>query len=228
MLHRDHHELLLKQILRDLYKHKRIQGQIAFKGGTCLYIFYDLPRFSTDLDFNLLDTNGFDHNEITGILKKYLQLDEISSKANTWFWLGSYEKGLQKIKVEVSKREYPDEYTNLEFLGILVPTMKPAYMFAHKLCAITDRNRLQNRDIYDTWFMFDKQWEPSEEIIRIRTGKSKMEYFRELVNLLESPKVQKRSILDGLGDVLDSKQKAWVKENLLNEVIFQLKVRSTL
>ena len=42
-------------------------------------------------------------------------------------------------------------------------------MFAHKLCAITDRKKLQNRDLYDSWFMFEKGFEINEEIINEET-----------------------------------------------------------
>lgn len=225
MLNREKHEIILKQILKDIYKSSSLPGQLGFKGGTCLYIFYDLNRFSTDLDFNLM-SEDFNPEDISQIVEKYLKIEDFSSKRNTWFWLGSYEKGLQKIKVEISKRDYPDKYANLDFLGITVPTLKQEYMFAHKLCAITDREKLQNRDLYDSWFMFEKKgWEPNEEIIRIRTGKSSKEYFKELVSFIKK-NTKNRKILDGLGEVLDEKQKIWVKEHLVEELLFQLKVRS--
>lgn len=39
--------------------HKNIMLQIlGFKGGTAAYIFYDLNRFSTDLDFDLTKRLG--------------------------------------------------------------------------------------------------------------------------------------------------------------------------
>ena len=223
MLDKSRHEIIMKQILGDIFKHANLQGQLAFKGGTCLYIFYNLNRFSTDLDFNL-KSDEFDSEEITNILKKYLTINDYSSKRNTWFWLGSYEKGLQKIKLEVSKREYPDKYINKNYFGILIPTMAQEYMFAHKLCAITDRKKLQNRDLYDAWFMFDKQWEPNTEIIRIRTGKSEPDYFRDLIKFIER-KVDRHYILDGLGEVLDEKQKNWVRDHLVDELFFQLNIR---
>lgn len=196
---------------------------MAFKGGTCLYIFYGLNRFSTDLDFNLR-SEKLDHEEITKILKKYLNIEDFSSKRNTWFWLGSYEKGLQKIKIEISKRDYPDKYINKNYFGILIPTMDPEFMLAHKLCAIMDRKKLQNRDLFDTWFMFDKQWDPNEDIISIRTGKSKIEYYKDLVKFIEK-EVDKKYILEGLGEVIDEKHKNWVRDHLVEELLFQLKIR---
>lgn len=71
MLNRSRHEIILKQILGDIFKHEKLQGQVAFKGGTCLYIFYGLNRFSTDLDFNLRSAQ-LNHEEIKKILEKYL------------------------------------------------------------------------------------------------------------------------------------------------------------
>lgn len=223
MLNTSKHEIILKNILRDIFKHDNLQGQLAFKGGTCLYIFYDLKRFSTDLDFNLR-TNSLNHQGITQILEKYLSIEDSSSKRDTWFFLGSYEKGLQKIKVEISKRGYPDKYINKNFMGISIPTMAPEYMFAHKLCAVTDRRKLQNRDLFDSWFMFDKQWEPNDEIIKLRTKKSTIEYYKMLIDFVKN-NVDKNRILDGLGEVLDEKQKSWVKNNLVDELLFQLGIR---
>lgn len=223
MLNREKHEIILKQILKDIYKNNILQNQLAFKGGTCLYIFFNLNRFSTDLDFNVIG-NNFDFDELTKILEKYIDIDDFSSKKNTWFWLGTYEKGLQKIKIEVSKRDFSDKYINKNYFGILIPIMHPEYMFAHKLCAITDRSRLQNRDLYDSWFMFEQQWEPNEDIIKVRTNKSKNEYFTFLVDYINK-NVDKNKILDGLGEVLGKKQKVWVKDNLIDELIFHLNIR---
>lgn len=223
MLNKERHEIILKQILKDIFKNDKLQGELAFKGGTCLYIFYNLNRFSTDLDFNLT-AKDFDFEELTKILEKYIKIEDFFSKRNTWFWIGTYEKGLQKIKVEISKRDFPDKYINKNYFGVLIPTMQPEYMFAHKLCAITDRKKLQNRDLFDSWFMFEKQWEPNEEIIKLRTGKSKTEYFRNLIEYINK-EVNKKNVLDGLGEVLDEKQKKWVKEHLIEDLIFQLNIR---
>ena len=50
-----HRNLLLK-ILKDIYSDTALGPVLGFKGGTAAYFFYDLPRFSVDLDFDLLDT----------------------------------------------------------------------------------------------------------------------------------------------------------------------------
>src|SRR5258708_37439260 len=102
MLHVPKHEQMLKNILRDVYTNANLQASLAFKGGTCLYMFYGLDRFSVDLDFNLR-TDTFDVEALNTIIGKHLQTIERENKRNTWFWLGSYEKAFQKVKVEISK-----------------------------------------------------------------------------------------------------------------------------
>lgn len=49
------HKFFLLQLLKDIYTDMEISSSLGFKGGTALMFFYDLPRFSVDLDFNLLD-----------------------------------------------------------------------------------------------------------------------------------------------------------------------------
>src|SRR6185312_10317801 len=200
MLNRQRHEQLLKNILRDIYTTPQLQGRLAFKGGTCLYMFYGLDRFSVDLDFNVT-AQDFPDDVVNKIISSYLTIHDQKQKYFTWLWLGSYEKGSQKVKVEINKREFPDTYINMDFYGITIPTMSPDCMFAYKLCAITDRPKLQNRDLFDAHFMFKKDFAINEEIIKIRTGKTTKEYFSYLVDFIEK-KVNPNMILEGLSELL--------------------------
>jgi len=47
------HRLFMIKILKDIYSNFELSSLLGFKGGTALYLFYELPRFSVDLDFNL-------------------------------------------------------------------------------------------------------------------------------------------------------------------------------
>ncbi|MCL5113166.1 MAG: nucleotidyl transferase AbiEii/AbiGii toxin family protein [Patescibacteria group bacterium] len=223
MINRQKHEQILKSILRDIYTNPSLQASLAFNGGTCLYIFYGLDRFSVDLDFNLR-SDKFDSDKLNGIIQKYIQVTDRSNKHYTWFWLGGYEKTLQKIKVEVSKRDFPDRYINKDFYGLTVSILESSCMFAHKLCAITDRKKIQNRDLYDAHFMFNKQFDINEEIIKLRTGKTTKEYFKELVTFLEK-EVTDNNILEGLGELLSEQQKKSVRATLKRDLLFDLKSR---
>lgn len=224
MLDRVKHEIILKKILIDIYNNKLFQNKLVFKGGTCLYFFHGLNRFSTDLDFNIL-TEEFDEQSFTELIANYISIDEGLKKHYTYFWIGSYETGKQKIKIEINNRKWPDSYQNQNLYGLSVPCLDTGSMFAHKLCAILDRKRLQNRDLYDSWFMFNNNFPLKEEIITLRTGKSVKDYFKELISFLENNRI-KTSVLDGLGEVLDEKHKVWVKHNLYDKLLIELKLRS--
>ena len=50
------HRFYLTQILADIYSDKELALCLGFKGGTALMLFHNLPRFSVDLDFDLLET----------------------------------------------------------------------------------------------------------------------------------------------------------------------------
>lgn len=223
MLHVSKHEQVLKNILRDIYTNSNLQASLSFKGGTCLYMFYGLDRFSIDLDFNLR-AETFDDEALNIIVEKHLRVIDREDKRNTWFWLGSYEKAFQKVKVEVSKRDYPDEYVNQDFYGLTISTMAPSYMFAHKLCAITDRKKLQNRDIYDAHFMFSKNFEIADEIIKLRTGKATKEYLADLIPFIEK-RVTANNVLNGLGELLADTQKDSVRATLKRAILFDLRSR---
>lgn len=57
MFNKDKHTLIMTQILKDIYSDVTISSLLGFKGGTAAYLFYDLPRFSVDLDFDLLENS---------------------------------------------------------------------------------------------------------------------------------------------------------------------------
>jgi len=48
------HKTNLTNILIDIYKDSLLGSVLGFKGGTAAMLFFNLPRFSVDLDFDLL------------------------------------------------------------------------------------------------------------------------------------------------------------------------------
>ena len=228
MLEINKHKVVLLQILREIFGDADLAGKLVFKGGTCLLLFHGLDRFSTDLDFDLRDcVTEIDRVRITKILGKYLKLEQDYEKHFTYYWTGSYKSGYQHVKVEINKRRWPQAIENKDFYGMTIPTLASEKMFAHKLCAIMDRKTLQNRDLYDAYFMFSKGFSIDDEIIRLRTGLSTREYLERLAESLSAPQIGK-NILHGLGEVLSEKRKNWVKDNLVRELVAQIKIFITL
>ncbi|MCL4377779.1 MAG: nucleotidyl transferase AbiEii/AbiGii toxin family protein [Actinobacteria bacterium] len=72
-------ELLQVYVLNYIYTDLRYNKNLIFTGGTCLKIFYDLPRLSEDLDFDYLnDVNTTQLiNDIEAYFKKQFQYKRI-------------------------------------------------------------------------------------------------------------------------------------------------------
>ena len=139
------------QILEDIYQNIQISSVLGFKGGTAAYLFYELNRYSLDLDFDLLKPEARElvFQEVKKITEKYAQIKERYLKKNTIFFLLSYGPEERNIKIEVSTRGTNDQYHVLNYLGISMLVMKREDMFAHKLIALCQRKNLANRDLFD-------------------------------------------------------------------------------
>ena len=95
--------------------------------------------------------------------------------------------------------------------------MEKSTIFANKLVALIDRENLANRDVYDVHFFFRKLFDVNEAVVLERTGKSLKEYYAFLLEFLKR-EVEGKNLLQGLGEVIDAKQKAFVKEKMLKEL----------
>jgi predicted nucleotidyltransferase component of viral defense system len=223
MLDIGRHRFILVQILKDIYSNCEINTQLGFKGGTACYLFYGLPRFSVDLDFTLL--NEVKREEVflhTGkILSDYGDLKDAKAKRQTLFFLLFYEEHSTNIKVEVSLRTYPDRFEVRNYLGIPMQVMIKEDIMAHKLVAFLDRHTVANRDLFDLWYFFKNNWDINREIVEMRTGKTLELYLKKCIERLRS--INTTYILQGLGEVLDEKQKQWVKNNLKKDLLFLMR-----
>jgi len=221
------HKNVLIKILKDIYTDSTIGPLLGFKGGTAAYFFYNLDRFSVDLDFDLLDVGKKDYvfERIKKILEKYGLIKEVVKKRFNLFYVLSYEDkvpGGQNIKVEINCRNFDSKYEVKTYLGISMKVMVREDMFAHKLCALFERVGKTNRDIYDVWFFLNNNWPINKEIVEKRTKMPFKKFLKKCIGVLE--KLSDRGILAGMGELFDEAKKRWVKENLRKEVIFQLKL----
>jgi len=223
MLNIAKHRKIMFEILREIFQ-SPAGNWLGFKGGTMLYFFHNLDRFSVDLDFDLLDETRkkdvFDQTE--KILKKYGKIKDKTDKRFTLFFLLDYEKNKPNIKVEISKRKYPENrYETRNFYGIDVKVLKIEDAFAHKLIAATERKRFASRDFYDIYFLFSKNISFNEEIIRSWTKKNGRAYLQYLKKFIEK-RIPERRLLEGIGELLDEKRKNWARNNLKKELLAQI------
>lgn len=230
MLNREKHQLIMGQVLKDIYTDVTISPLLGFKGGTCAYFFYNLPRFSVDLDFDLLVVNEENQKlvlaKIVTILSKYGQIKDQYIKRFTVFALLSYGDDDHNIKIEINVRKLAenikDHYEIKEFLGISMFVAKKDYLFAGKLSALTLRNETAMRDIFDIYHFAKSNWDINAEVIKERTGKTTKEYLADCVFFIE--KVKDNQMLQGLGELVDGeKEKEWIRTHLKTDSIFMLK-----
>ena len=218
------HKNILIKILKDIYADTSLGFLLGFKGGTAAYLFYGLDRFSVDLDFDLLDKTREQEvlDKVGGIAQKYGIIKEKSDKRYNLFILLSYSNKAQNVKIEMNKRNFNSHYEVKSYLGISMLVMKQKDMFAHKLVAMTERKKTTSRDIYDVHFFLNDNWEINREIVEKRMDMKLVDYLQKCIKFVEN--FPDNKILTGLGELLDEKQKVWVKAKLKTDTIFLLKL----
>lgn len=99
------HKFLMMQILKDIYSDALLASVLGFKDGTALMFFYQLPRFSVDLDFNLLDTDKQEEvfRRVREILLKYGKIHDEAIKFYGPLLVLDYGAGLKIICNVASK-----------------------------------------------------------------------------------------------------------------------------
>jgi len=224
MININKHRHYLMQILRGIYADKLLASSLGFKGGTALMFFYDLPRFSVDLDFNLLvlDKHDVVYEKLRKIVAACGTIHDEAKKYYGDILVLDYGEGERKLKVEVSNRQFCDSYEIKNLLGISVRVMKISQMFSHKLCALLDRDVLVNRDIFDCHFFMQKKTALCSSIIEQRMGMPLNEYLEKCIETIEQ--LGRRSLLDGLGELVAEEQKSFIRNDLKNETISLLKL----
>ena len=225
MLDRNVHKTILLQILKDIYTDTSLGPILGFKGGTAANFFYDLGRFSVDLDFDLLksDKDIFVFENVASILQAYGTIKEKYRKKNTLLFIISYDEKSQNIKVEINCRAFGSRYELKNYFGISMLIMTKSDMFAHKLVAVLERKKTANRDVYDIWHFLKNRWPINKEIVEKRTGINFKNYLNKCIEFIDS--LSDRNILSGMGELLDERQKTWAKTNLRKDTVFLLKVR---
>jgi predicted nucleotidyltransferase component of viral defense system len=219
------HKNILISILKDIFTDPSVGPYVGFKGGTAVLLFYNLPRFSVDLDFDLLDQAKEEtvFDAVHEILKKFGQVKAQKKRYSLFFLLAYKDKleGAQNIKVEINKRTFGSRYEVKQYLGIPMQVMVQEDMVAHKLVAMHERIGKTNRDIFDVWFFLQNNWPINKNIIEQRTNMAYKDFLQICIKELEN--MSSRNILSGIGELLNEKQKAWAKAKLIPETLFLLK-----
>ena len=224
MLDINKHKFYLVSVLKDIYADAELATALGFKGGTAHMLFYDLPRFSVDLDFNLLapEKSKGVYNKIRKILFRYGKIRDEAEKHFGLLIVLDYGEKERNLKIEISNREFPDSYETKNYLGIPVKVMVKPDMFAHKLCALLDRNMIANRDVFDVYFFMQQKTPINKNIVEKRMDMEFKEYIDSCIIKIE--KLPGKNLLNGIGELVNNNLKSFVREQLKEETIQLLKM----
>ncbi len=197
-------EYLQTIILSSIYK-QNLGKSMFFMGGTALRFFYNMPRFSEDLDFDTPGLNFKDFGKILkhieeGLVKEGFVPKVSFERKNNLYVAELYfedfmrlygitdKRGLDlMIKIEVYKPRWKLEIESdvlslygYNFSSIL---LGKGNLLSEKLSALFNRKR--GRDIYDTLFMLKRQFPFNKGVLAANKieGSPKeliLEYFRKL------------------------------------------------
>lgn len=218
------HKNILLQILKDIYSDTSISSHLGFKGGTAAMMFYGLPRYSVDLDFDLLDKSKEKEvfERINKIISTYGKITESYIQKNNLKHVVSYEANAPQIKIEVNLRQFGSQYEVKTFLGISMLVMTKEDMFAHKLMAMYERVGKTSRDIFDVQYFAKNNWSINKKIVEERSGFSFKETLEKIIEQLEL--MDNKYILDGLGELILESQKDSARAKLKSDTIFLLRI----
>ncbi|MDZ7586248.1 MAG: nucleotidyl transferase AbiEii/AbiGii toxin family protein [Patescibacteria group bacterium] len=161
-------EYLQLLFLESLYQHSKSSG-IIFKGGTAIHLIYKAPRFSEDLDFNVLVSPAQFTIIIKSVFANLFRSYEIAFKARKTITGKRYLltaspmviKNSTYVNLDFSFREktLTNETTiittDFPFIpNSLVHHMNRDEIVAEKIRAILTRR--QGRDIYDLWYLLSQ------------------------------------------------------------------------
>jgi len=188
--------------------------ELVFKGGTCLKLCYNLPRFSEDLDFN----TSLEPGEIESMVKDALQgfrqlgIEVTIERSQTFKETSSYTAHLRlkgplyngnksstnTIQIDAGKRtgtvlapnvrQVSSPYPDLPSYFLSVMQLKE--ILAEKIAAMASRS--QGKDLFDVWFLLHET-ELSisllEQKVELKRGTminmpSEADYMRDVSDLL--------------------------------------------
>jgi predicted nucleotidyltransferase component of viral defense system len=193
----------------------RAGSQIAFKGGTALKLFFDLPRYSEDIDYDSLP--GVSAQELMNALRKLFAKSrcEITDEAIKYFTIllelrfAGPERHF-RVKIEISTREKELETTILSFRGVPILTLEPSFLMTEKLLTFVDRQA--GRDIFDAWFILEHGYPLKESLIK-RTFAGYKNLYQAMLNIVE--KADTKKILRDTGKLLGEDHRNWIRTSFL-------------
>ena len=202
------------EIVQDIAKSKA-GARIAFKGGTALKLFFDLPRYFEDIAYDCLP--GVSAQELMKTIRDLFEKRrwEITDKAIKYFTIllelrfPGPERHF-RVKIEISTRKKEVETTILSFRGVPILILEPSFLMTEKLLTFVDRQA--GRDIFEAWFILKHGYPLKESLIK-KTFAGYKNLYQAMLNILE--KANTKKILRDTGKLLGEDHRNWIRTSFL-------------
>ena len=194
----------LKEIIQEIVLSGLSRGnffnEAAFYGGTALRIFYNLDRFSEDLDFALLEPNkDFDISKYFNYIQKELKAYGINLNITTKeknFDSNITSAFLKGDTLDVEQYINPNDIYEDKYKLLPSPHQIKLYdkesLFAGKIHAILCRgwnNRVKGRDLYDYIFFLASDTKVNIELLKNKLIESNYIIEKEKFDINELKKI---------------------------------------
>ncbi|MGD8523016.1 MAG: nucleotidyl transferase AbiEii/AbiGii toxin family protein [Desulfobacterales bacterium] len=192
-------------------------SNIAFKGGTALKLFHNLPRYSEDIDYDSLSkTSPQKLMEIikSAIAKRRWEITDDAVKYHTVLLelrFAGPERNF-RVKIEISTREKELKTTIESLRGVPVLTLEPSFLMTEKLITFVERQA--GRDIFDAWFILNNAYALDEPMIIKNFGDNKR-FFRVILGVINN--IESTKMLRDTGKLLSLDHRNWIKTSFLSD-----------
>ncbi len=192
-------EYIQYKILETIYSSK-FNTDLVFMGGTSLRIIYNNQRFSEDLDFDNIDLEKDDFEDLIKLVKKELKLEGFSVETRIVYKKAFhcyikipeilYKEGLSNlatqkltIRIDTTPQNYEyepdvklldrfDVYQNAKVVPIEI-------LMSQKIAALLERKRAKGRDFFDVSFLISKRIKPDMKYLNKKLDIDNIEDLRK-------------------------------------------------
>ncbi|MCK4989885.1 MAG: nucleotidyl transferase AbiEii/AbiGii toxin family protein [Bacteroidales bacterium] len=198
---REYLQARILQMLQD----KGVFLNWAFLGGTALRFLYNLPRYSEDLDFSLVDSSkDCEFEKVLGGIRRAFnsedyRVDITTPKKKTvmsafikfpgiFFEMGCSSRMEEVLSIKIEVDTNPPEGAETEttivrrFVTVNVNHYSRSSLLAGKLHAVLTRQYTKGRDLYDLiWYLSDRLW-PDPNLILLNNALIQTEWNGPVFN----------------------------------------------
>ena len=216
-------KIFMLQLLKDIFSDALLSSVLAIKGASAAMFFYNLPRFSYNLDFNLLDQGK--EEQVYGKLRKIVQKYDSSPEETPMPHGLVMVSGQRKLRIEISMlsvyafHSY-NHYEMHDYLGLQMRVMSKEDLFAHKLCALLGAGVTPSRHVFDSWFYLKERTSLNKAIVEARTEMPLADYLDKCIENLEE--LPESELISEIRELDDGGLHSFARRDIKDDLIYML------